>query len=63
LAPGVIKHHYTFGFSKEFDDGNELTMNMLYAPKELVRGAGFSEGVDIYLEEYGLELGYSWKFN
>jgi long-chain fatty acid transport protein len=63
LAPGVIKEHYTFGFTKEFDSGSEMHMNFLYAPKEVVRGSKASKGVDIYLEEYGLEIGWTWNFN
>lgn len=62
LAPATIQEHYTAGFTKEFEDGNELTMNFLYAPKNVVKGSGFSEGVDIFLEEYAVELGYSWHF-
>jgi len=63
LAPAVIQEHYTFGFSKEFDSGDEVIMNFVYAGLETRRGSGFSQGVDIYLEEYGVEIGYSWNFD
>jgi len=62
LAPASITEHYTAGLTHDFSDDIELNMNFLYAPKETVKGKGFSEGVDIYLEEYGLEFGLGYKY-
>ncbi len=62
VAPATIQHHYTFGFSKQLTKMYEVNMNALYTGKEYVRGTRESEGVDIYLEEYGLEFGIGVNF-
>ncbi len=62
LAPATIQHHYTIGFTKEFDNGYEFTFNGMYTGKEEVTGTGLSEGIDIYLEELTAEfaIGIKW---
>lgn len=62
LAPATIKHNITAGFTRDISKELEINMNFLYAPKETVKGKGISEGVDIWLEEYGLEFGLGYKY-
>ncbi|WP_019589751.1 MULTISPECIES: OmpP1/FadL family transporter [unclassified Thioalkalivibrio] len=65
LAPGVMKHHYTAGFTKSFGDQHELSFAAMYAPSNSVSGANaFDPGQDIEIEmkQYELELGYSYRF-
>ncbi|MCW8928797.1 MAG: outer membrane protein transport protein [Gammaproteobacteria bacterium] len=62
LAPATITEHYTAGLTHDFSKDMEFNVNVLYAPKETVKGEGFSEGVDIWLEEYGLEFGLGYKY-
>ena len=65
LAPGVMKHHYTAGFTKSFGDQHELSFAAMYAPSNSVSGSNaFDEDQDIEIEmkQYELELGYSYRF-
>jgi long-chain fatty acid transport protein len=62
LAPATITEHYTMGMTRDFGQDLELNINFLYAAKDEVKGTGFSEGIDIYLEEYGLEFGVGYKY-
>ena len=67
LAPGVIEDHYAFGFTHQTTQQLDLSMQVFYAPREYVYGQGkginnFGEGVEIYLEEFGLEGKLGYKF-
>jgi long-chain fatty acid transport protein len=67
LAPGVIEHHFTFGFTRAIGANNELNFAAMYAPEKKVSGAnphGGARAQDIELKMYQFELeaSYAWKF-
>lgn len=41
LAPGVVRKHFTLGFTQSLDDKSELTGAFMIAPRESVRGTSF----------------------
>ncbi|HYM62273.1 MAG TPA: outer membrane protein transport protein [Thermoanaerobaculia bacterium] len=68
LAPGVIEHHYTAGFSKVLG-GSRARVNfaVMYAPTATVRGANPLEApgqqrIDLKLGEWQAEVSYSVGF-
>lgn len=75
LAPGVMKEHYTLGFTYAMGKNNEFSGSLMYAPRQEVTGdsffnplfeplfgpgAGGRETIRMY--QYQIGLGYSWKF-
>ena len=64
LAPGIIEHHLTFGFTKELKDtGKEWSMALMFAPKSKVNGANAfdpSQSIEIAMRQWGLEFSYGW---
>jgi long-chain fatty acid transport protein len=58
LAPAVVTNHITFGFSKRIDSIDELNIAFLWAPKKIVEGTGVSQGINIHLQEFAVEV--SW---
>ncbi|WP_018870311.1 OmpP1/FadL family transporter [Thioalkalivibrio sp. ALgr3] len=65
LAPGVMKHHYTAGFTKSFGDQHELSFAAMYAPSNSVSGSNAfdpDQDIEIEMKQYELELGYSYRF-
>ena len=64
LAPGIIEHHLTFGFTKQLKDGeNEWTMALLYAPESEVKGLNAfdpSQSIEIAMYQWELEFSYGW---
>ncbi len=62
LAPAVVQRHYTFGFSKAFDDHNELSVALLYVPEERLHGSNPNTGPQTgYLRMSQWELGVGWS--
>jgi long-chain fatty acid transport protein len=45
LAPGVMKDHYTAGFTWNMDRSNEISGALMVAPRQTVRGASLFDGV------------------
>jgi long-chain fatty acid transport protein len=72
LAPGVMKEHYTVGFTYAMDKASELNGFLMLAPRQTVKGASLFDGVfgvpgaggteTIGMRQYSLGLGWSWKF-
>jgi long-chain fatty acid transport protein len=74
LAPGVMKEHYTLGFTYAMSKNNELSGALMYAPRQEVRGGSLFNGFGapfppnaggtetIGMRQYSLGLGWSWKF-
>jgi long-chain fatty acid transport protein len=72
LAPGVMKDHYTVGFTYAMDKASELNGFLMLAPRQTVKGASLFDGVfgvpgaggteTIGMRQYSLGLGWSWKF-
>jgi long-chain fatty acid transport protein len=64
LAPAVVQDHFTFGFSKTLDSGNELHMSFMYAPEEKVYGSNPNTGPQtghLYMSQWDVELGWVFK--
>ncbi len=65
LAPGVMEHHFTAGFTLERTKGRQFNMALMYAPDISVTGtAEFRSDPDVTFEMYQweLEASYSWRF-
>lgn len=45
LAPGVMKSHYTFGFTHALSANDELTGALMFAPRQSVSGASLFNGL------------------
>lgn len=65
LAPGVVEDHFTFGFTHRMKNGNELSLAAMYAPEEEVTGTNPLDGqtITLRMEQYELELSYSFHMN
>jgi long-chain fatty acid transport protein len=65
LAPGVMEQHVTFGFTRTFDNQNELTFAYMYAFNEEVSGPNPldpAQQIEIEMDQWEVTLGYSWVF-
>ncbi len=63
LAPGVMEHHVTFGFTKTTRNDKEFNMMLMYAPTEKVDGINpFDPTQTIRLEMKQFELEFSYRF-
>jgi long-chain fatty acid transport protein len=65
LAPGVIEHHFTGGFSKKIGDGM-LNFAAMYAPEKSVRGPNplfQSQTIELSMYQFELEASYTWFFD
>ena len=66
LAPGIVKDHYTFGFTKKMSATSEVNFAYMYAPSEKVTGnipAGFGGGTaTIEMTQNAVELSLGTKF-
>jgi long-chain fatty acid transport protein len=45
LAPGVMKDHYTAGFTWAMDKASEITGALMYAPRQTVTGSSLFNNV------------------
>ncbi len=64
LAPGVMKKHFTVGFTKKFDNGKQaIHFAAMVAPSESVRGfISPTQSVELEMKQYQLELGWTKLF-
>jgi long-chain fatty acid transport protein len=71
LAPGVMKEHYTAGFSWAMNATDELTGAFMFAPRQsvsgpslfnAVMGAGAGGNETISMRQYSLGVAWSHKF-
>jgi long-chain fatty acid transport protein len=71
IAPGVIKDHYTAGFTYSMDKNNEITGAFMVAPRQSVTGsslfnavlgAGAGGNETISMKETSFGLSWGWKF-
>jgi long-chain fatty acid transport protein len=66
LAPGVMEHHFTFGFTKKLDSGSQVSLAAMYAPENDVSGPNSldtSQTIELSMEQFELELSYTWLFD
>jgi long-chain fatty acid transport protein len=64
LAPAVIKHHMTLGFTYTLGSGNEVTMAYMHAFENDVSGPSFFDPAatdTITMHQNALGVQYSWK--
>ncbi len=71
LAPGVMKDHWTAGFTYAIDKTNEITGAGMYAPRQTVTGAsmfnalmgaGMGGNETIGMKQYSLGIAWGHKF-
>ena len=65
LAPGVVKQHVTFGFTRALSDDSGIDFSFMYAPSESVKGPNAfdpAQNVEIEMKQYELSLNYSKRF-
>ena len=64
IAPGVIEHHVTFGFTKEISDSDkEWSMALMYAPENKVKGSNAfdpSQEIEIAMHQWEIEYSFGW---
>ncbi|WP_407275691.1 OmpP1/FadL family transporter [Halothiobacillus sp. DCM-1] len=76
LAPGVVKNHYTAGFTYAIDKHQEISGAFMYAPTVTVDGTNpvlaaqikqkygynVTQNVSISMKQYEATVGYAYKF-
>jgi len=70
LAPGVVRDHYTLGFTYAIDSSSEITGAYMHAKRNSVTGAslfnafapgmGGSETIEMYQNSLGIAWGMRW---
>lgn len=63
IAPGVMEQHYTAGFSKVLDSGNEVSLAFMYAPEKCVSGGSLfypADTVEVCMDQYSVDVGLSF---
>jgi len=76
VAPAVLEEHFTVGFTQKMSKDTDLNFEMMYAPNNPVIGGagpngallgGFTfadqySGVELFMDQFEIEMSYSWKF-
>ena len=70
LAPGVMKKHFTFGFTTQISQTSELNFSAMIAPEEKVSGSPSSgsvfadpgQTVELKMQQYEIAASWGWKF-
>ncbi|MCP4877934.1 MAG: hypothetical protein GY896_20965 [Gammaproteobacteria bacterium] len=65
LAPGVMKEHITFGFTKQIDAASSLNFAAMYAPSNSVDGDNpldTTQVIELEMDQYELALSYNRSF-
>ncbi len=71
LAPGIVKDHWTLGFSTNVGKSSSLDFSFLYAPEVEVKGgnplgqnpgAANTQDITIRMKQYELGVNYTWKY-
>jgi len=65
LAPAVMEHHFTAGFTLERTKGREFSMAFMYAPNVDMTGPqNFdpTQNVTFEMYQWEVEASYSWRF-
>ena len=63
LAPAVVEQHYTFGATKVTQGGSAYSVELMYAPKNSVKGANTfdpTQTLEISMHQFELEFAYRW---
>jgi long-chain fatty acid transport protein len=65
LAPGLMEHHFTFGFTKETESDREWNFAFMYSPNTAQTGPNNFDPTQTLkweMDQFELELSYGWKF-
>jgi len=63
MAPGVIERHFTLGASYRLRNERELSLMLMYAPENAVRGPNTfdpTQQIELKMHQFELEIGFSW---
>ncbi len=63
LAPGVMEHHFTFGFTKTRDNDSEFSVALMYAPTSTVRAPNAfdtTQSIEISMSQWEVSFSYGW---
>lgn len=68
LAPGVVEDHITVGFTKDIGTNRAFSFSLMHAPSVSVVGPNpldppSGQTIEIAMDQWGLEIGYSWGIN
>jgi len=62
LAPGVMREHFTFGFSRQLSSNSSFDFAAMYAPSEEVDGTNTfdpAQEIELEMEQYELAVSYN----
>jgi len=62
LAPGIMREHYTFGFSRATSSNSSVDFSFMYAPAETVDGTNSfdpTQEIELEMEQYELAISYN----
>jgi long-chain fatty acid transport protein len=62
LAPGVMEHHFTLGWTHTRPNDNVLSMSLMYAPETTVTGQSAFDLQTIELKMKQLEFEIAYRF-
>ncbi|WP_316367056.1 OmpP1/FadL family transporter [Candidatus Thiodiazotropha sp. CDECU1] len=65
LAPAVGRDHYTVGFSRQLSKEHEVSLSLMYSPREELKGTNpntSGQTGTLYMEQTELEISYAWIF-
>jgi long-chain fatty acid transport protein len=65
LAPGVMEHHYTVGFTAIPSKGHELSFAAMYAPTVSVNGTNPmdpAQTIELEMDQWEVEMSWGWVF-
>jgi long-chain fatty acid transport protein len=63
LAPAVMEDHFTFGVNRERSNGHEISMSLMYAPEQTLKGNNNfdpTQKVEFSMSQFEIEFAYSW---
>lgn len=64
LAPGVVEKHFTAGYTRKIEGGNEWSVAGMYAPSTSVRGPNPldpAQTIELSMSQFELEFSYSFR--
>jgi len=63
LAPGVIEQHLTLGLTQTLNNGHRLSVALMYAPENSVRGTSLfdpTQSIQLSMDQYEIEVSYTF---
>lgn len=69
LAPGIVKHHFSFGGSRRLNDRDSLDFAVIYVPENTVSGPEVTPGgvtpgsnIDLRMNQFSVSVGWTRQF-